>query len=132
MKYPPLPMMVCEPNCGDCCGVAPCSQGEFEAIERYATASGIKPTRQGLKCPWYQGGVCSVHSVRPAICRLFGHVDRLVCSRGHNVNIAGTLLRKWHEKMLGATRLTHEAIDGWTIEQDLAADLNRAANEPYC
>lgn len=110
-KYPQLPVMQCDAGCGECCGVVPCTQGEFEAVSNYAAANGIEPVRQGVTCPWYQQGVCKVHEVRPSLCRLFGHVPEMECSRGYNVNIQGTLLRKWKEKMIRSSRLLHEVLD---------------------
>lgn len=116
-KYPPLPVMQCDPNCGECCGVVPCTQGEFVAVEAYAMENGLTPVAQGLTCPWYQNGGCAVHPVRPAVCRLFGHVPQLECPRGYNVNVGGTLKRKWDEKVQGATKFLHQALDGWSVEE---------------
>ncbi len=121
-KYPPLPVMQCDPGCGECCGPVICTQGEFEAVVNYAADHGIAPLDQGLTCPWYQQGKCAVHDVRPALCHLFGHVDNMECCKGYNVNIQGTLLRKWNDKMKGASRLLHEVIVGWTVKR-LETDL---------
>lgn len=56
----------------------------------YARERGIRPIDQGLTCPWFQGGRCAVHPVRPMLCRLFGHVPQpqMQCSRGHNRNVS--------------------------------------------
>lgn len=103
--------MQCDDDCGDCCGPAPCSEEEFVRIGAYAEKHNIEPKRQGGKCPWYQGGKCTVHEVRPAICRAFGHFRNLVCSRGYNVNLpSGSLKRRWQSKLKGE-RLLHEIFD---------------------
>lgn len=125
-KYPSLPVMQCDTNCGECCGPVMATEGEFTAIEQYAAKNGLSPVKQGLTCPWYQGGQCTVHEVRPALCRLFGHSPRMNCPHGYNVNIGGTLLRKWNEKVGGASRFLHEAIEGWTVEDLKVADRRSA------
>lgn len=91
-------------------------------MANYAAEHAIEPRDQGLTCPWYQDGCCAVHPVRPALCRLFGHVPQMTCCNGHNVNIGGALLRKWHEKIKGSTRWLHEVIPGWTVDR-LDSDL---------
>lgn len=84
-----LPKMKCDKNCGACCGPVLCDETEFMAVNKYAFDNGIVPKRQGLNCPWYQDGECKVYPVRPFACRLFGHVKKMVCCRGYNVNITG-------------------------------------------
>jgi uncharacterized protein len=82
-----LPSMRCDDGCGECCGPVHCRQDEFDRIVAYAAENGITPKRQGLRCPFFQGGKCSVHPVRPFICRLFGHSQQMVCPRGYSVLI---------------------------------------------
>lgn len=115
-KYPPLPIMQCDTNCGACCGVVPCTEGEYTAVAAYAQERGIEPLRQGMTCPWYQGGSCAVHPVRPAVCRLFGHTEDMECPRGYNVNLPGPLLRRWAGRVAGASRYLHEIFPGWSLE----------------
>ena len=115
-KYPPLPVMQCDTNCGACCGVVPCTEGEYTAVAEYAASHGLEPVRQGMTCPWYQGGSCAVHEVRPAICRLFGHVEDMECPRGYNNNIPGPLRRKWDSRTKNSERFLHEIFPGWTID----------------
>jgi len=124
-KLPTLPVMNCDDNCGECCGIAPCTDAEFNAIQKYAQQNNIQPVDQGLTCPWYQKGKCQVHPVRPAVCQLFGHTDRMRCSRGHNVNITGVPLRRWNNRIKNANRYTHQAITGWTPKK-IKRDLNNA------
>lgn len=85
---PVLPEMKCDKGCGECCGPALCSEREYQTVKRYAKRHGVKPIVQGLTCPFYQDGECKVYEVRPRICRLFGHSDRLVCCKGYNTNVS--------------------------------------------
>lgn len=92
-----------------------CSDAEYEAVERYVAEHDVTPERQGLTCPWYQDGKCQVHPVRPGICRLFGHVENMVCCKGYNVNIGSRLKREWDRKLLNSmpTRLLHTVFEDW-------------------
>jgi len=98
-SLPVLPPMRCDDGCGECCGPVPASPQEYETVVAYARERGIQPLNQGLTCPWYQGGRCAVHEVRPTLCRLFGHVPQMQCSRGHNRNVSREVAR---ELMLAA------------------------------
>lgn len=82
-----LPAMKCDQGCGECCGVTPASQSEFDRVNQYARDNGIKPADNGMTCPWYQGGTCAVYPARPLVCRMFGHVGFMVCPRGYNANV---------------------------------------------
>lgn len=124
-KYLALPVMRCDTNCGLCCGVVACTQGEYDAVDAYALQHGLSPITQGLTCPWYQAGQCAVHEVRPAVCRLFGHTERLECPKGYNVNVGGVLLRKYNARIKSATRVLHEAIAGWSVDS-LKHDVAKA------
>lgn len=46
MKYPVLPVMQCDPNCGECCGPATCTEGEFQAVANFAAERGLTPIKQ--------------------------------------------------------------------------------------
>jgi Fe-S-cluster containining protein len=93
-KLPILPSMKCDDGCGACCGPVTCTPAEFDAVNAYAASHGVKPRRQGITCPFFQEGRCSVHEARPFICRFFGHSPRLVCERGYNENISAKSERK--------------------------------------
>lgn len=111
-----LPPMRCDAGCGECCGVAPCSTSEYDRVATYAKLHGITPQRQGSTCPYYIDGTCSVYDARPAVCRLFGHVEDLECPRGYNVNVtnAGVLKRVRAILLDGGgileNRTLHEAV----------------------
>lgn len=85
--YPELPSMRCDSGCTECCGPATVSESEFAAIQHYIKTHQIKPVRQGITCPLYIDGRCSVYEVRPYICRMFGHSYLMDCPRGYNVNL---------------------------------------------
>jgi len=103
--------MRCDAGCGDCCGIVPVTTTEFNAIQRYVKEKGIVPidTTDGT-CPLYQEGTCSVYPVRPLICKAFGHLEELPCSRGYNVNVD----KRQVDRMIAAngknTHLLHELI----------------------
>jgi Fe-S-cluster containining protein len=115
MKFPALPVMRCDVNCGACCGIVLCKEGEYQKVVEYAAANGIAPVKQGITCPWYQGGTCSVYPVRPGICRLFGHTEDLVCKHGYNVNVSGTLRRLADKAIGNASRCLHEVFEDWWV-----------------
>ena len=83
-----LPVMQCDPGCGECCGPVLCHEWEYQRVESYAKKHGLTPISQGSTCPWYQNGTCAVYPVRPFACRAFGHFQRLTCCRGYNTNVS--------------------------------------------
>ena len=89
-KLKVIPSMRCDTHCGQCCGVVPATETEFRAIERHIEQHAVVPAAHtDGTCPFYQAGQCAIHSVRPLVCRLYGHsVDPLMtCPRGYNVNM---------------------------------------------
>ncbi len=125
-----LPVMQCDFGCSDCCGIVQCHGWEYQRIEAYAKNHGIVPAEQGVTCPWYQGGKCSVYEVRPFVCRLFGHVngDRMTCSRGYKAIIPQSVELKFVQHYAadkaGGTRYLHEILgDGWN--EPLMAELDK-------
>lgn len=127
-----FPPMRCDDNCGRCCGVVPCLESEYMAVVDYAAAHGIKPLDQGITCPWYQGGKCSVYPVRPLLCRVYGHAAEpaLTCPLGYNVNsitpeAAKRLMRRagYHK----ATKLLHNVLPEFA--EDTPASFAAALRE---
>ena len=105
-----LPVMRCDAGCGDCCGVAPVTEEEYERVVGYARSRGIAPVKQGVTCPYYQKGVCQVYEVRPIICVVFGHSPRLGCSRGYNRNVPESVVIDLVRATGRATRVLHEVV----------------------
>jgi uncharacterized protein len=122
-KLKTFPPMQCDDGCGECCGVVPCTETEFQRVRRYVVENGIIPTENELTCPLYQNGKCTVYTVRPLACRLFGHVVGMGCPHGYNTNIperdAARMVRANGE----VRRLLHEVI-----EDDSRAVLARLMN----
>ncbi len=103
--------MRCDDGCGACCGVVPAGYDEYNAIIEYALAHGIKPIAQGVTCPFYQEGKCTVYPVRPTMCHVFGHVKEMPCVKGYNVNVDPKIVRKAVEESgKDSAVLLHEAL----------------------
>ena len=107
-----LPVMQCDDNCGKCCGIVPVTEKEFTRISAYVTRHHIQPIRQGGECPLYIGGKCSVHEVRPALCRAYGHTSLMQCPKGYNVNVPERKIRRFILRGGPAPRFTHEVLSG--------------------
>lgn len=133
-KLKVLPPMRCDEGCGACCGIAPTTETEFRRIERYVKEQGITPIHHSddeEQCPLYQDGKCTVYAVRPLICRIFGHSDRLQCERGYNVDVA----QREIDRMVGAngrpTRLLHELVPSLAGRVVEWKRLLPMSNEPW-
>lgn len=110
-----LPEMRCDKGCHRCCGIVLVTESDFKRVIQFAEQKGIKSLKQGSVCPWCQNGRCAVYSVRPMICRLFGHVDdpAMTCMLGYNVNISAKLVQRLLAKQVNANRLLHEVLPEW-------------------
>lgn len=109
-KLKVLPPMNCDPGCGECCGPVPVTETEFQRVRRFIAERDIKPVDQGITCPLYLEGGCSVYEVRPLPCRLFGHVEKMACSRGHNVNVDERQVHRMISANGVPSRLLHEVL----------------------
>lgn len=110
-----LPKMRCDDGCGDCCGPIIVSQFEYVHVVSYAKTHGIEPKDNGiLRCPWFQDGRCAVHAARPAVCRIFGHVEDMQCSRGYNTNTSSEVAEQVYGPYVRMTekhsRFLHEVL----------------------
>lgn len=71
-----------------------------------------------LTCGFYQKGRCAVYPVRPFLCRLFGHVESLVCIRGYNRNLTKEKEKKFSLRYLQKTaRQTGNLINQIEVEK---------------
>ena len=83
--YAAVPGVACKRLCQACCGPVVMTALEWHRI---AALSGSEPRptaaqRQDLACPLLApDGSCSVHAVRPLICRLWGVSPRMPCPHG--------------------------------------------------
>ena len=114
-KLKVIPSMHCDDGCGDCCVPAPATETEFGAVARYVREHGIKPIDQGVTCPLYQNGRCTVYAVRPLACRLFGHVNGMTCTRGYDVAIPEREIARMVRANGSATRCLHELLPNFAV-----------------
>ncbi len=73
--YDRIPAFKCLEGCTACCGPVPFSKSEWARIEEIRKQTNIH-------CPYIEDGGCSIHAVRPFMCRLFGAVENLRCPKG--------------------------------------------------
>jgi Fe-S-cluster containining protein len=81
-------------------------------IKQFVESTGVVPKEQGLICPFYQGGHCKIYTVRPLLCRIFGHTEKLKCERGYNVNLPNKKIRKLLLKNGIGVGMLHSFIEG--------------------
>lgn len=71
----------CTGQCAEACGPIAMFKGEWERIK--AVKGGEPKVRQRLVCPMLSPtGKCTVYTVRPYICRLWGATRQLACPQG--------------------------------------------------
>lgn len=71
--YAWLPAISCQRLCQRSCGVIVMARLEWIRITRKL---GYKPKgKPSLVCPMLKQGKCSVHQVRPTVCRLYGLIE---------------------------------------------------------
>lgn len=89
--YARIPEVNCKGLCTDSCGPILCSKGEADEIKQWTGLNIMgwaeQPGPLGVRvspCVFLLAGRCSIYSMRPAICRLFGAVDHalLRCPHG--------------------------------------------------
>ena len=71
--YAELPSFTCQRKCQQSCGVIVMTRLEWVRITRKL---GYKPKgKHSCVCPMLKQGGCSVHAIRPTVCRLYGLLD---------------------------------------------------------
>lgn len=97
--YAKLPGVLCKGLCHDSCGVVPVAPAERAAIAEYtgrkvkvdpliqiglhAKHRVLRPKDSGdLTCPYLKNKRCSIHPVRPLVCRMYGVVAGMPCPFG--------------------------------------------------
>lgn len=80
--YKMIPNMpACTGACSDACGPIAMTAGEWERIIRYK--GHVPQLRDKMTCPMLSPtGKCTVYTVRPYICRLWGTVKEMRCPQG--------------------------------------------------
>jgi hypothetical protein len=114
--YAELPKLNCKGKCWHSCGPVLMAPGERERIER---EGGVKvptypPERHGqlMTCPALERHRCTVHAVRPMMCRLWGIADWMRCPDGCKPE-GGWMTRLEAERFF----LRAYLIAGWPVEQ---------------
>jgi uncharacterized protein len=84
--YALLPEFQCTPGCTECCRCsAPPTRApvEDERIASYLREHGMDPPQtHGIPCPHLAAWGCTIHPVRPLICRLYGTAPNYRCTLG--------------------------------------------------
>jgi hypothetical protein len=122
-KLKVLPSMRCDDGCGECCGLVPATETEFQRVKRYIKEQGITPVEYNDgRCPLYQDGKCTVYPVRPLICQLFGHSEHpmMQCIHGYNVNIPEREVQRMVAANGMATHTLHDLLPGFTEKAEEA------------
>lgn len=123
---PKIPSMRCDAGCGQCCGPAPMTEAEYRKVLHVIKAKAITLKHQGLTCPLYLDGACSIYDARPFACRFFGHVPELQCARGYNVNVPQSVAAKFVRKSGPPNRVTHDLL----VTLGVCASLEDAFRAP--
>ena len=95
-------------NCGECCGVIPCTPSELSQIQNYVKKNKIKPKIQtNMTCPFRNNKdhKCNIYPVRPMMCRLMGVVIGMTCKHGNSHQIDGS---KFFTRSDNILTLNHE------------------------
>lgn len=71
--YASLPKLACQRKCQLTCAVIVMSKLEWERIS--ATLGTYPQGTRNLVCPLFRGDGCTVHPLRPMVCRLYGLVN---------------------------------------------------------
>lgn len=112
IKLKVLPPMRCDVGCGKCCGPVPLSETEYQRVRRFMAKHNVRARDNGiLTCPLYQDGRCAVYQARPTMCRVFGHVPKMSCPHGYNVNVDDRHVLRMLRSMGHATRMLHDLLD---------------------
>jgi Fe-S-cluster containining protein len=78
--YRRIPSVKCKGLCTDNCTVLGMSEGEYQNMTR---TGGKEPAiNPDLSCNYLENGRCSIYNERPAICRIYGTAEFLLCPYG--------------------------------------------------
>lgn len=77
--YAELPRIACQRKCHSSCGPIAMSRVEWARIIK---KKGYEPRATSTTCPMLESKMCSVYTIRPMICRLWGVVEDMLCPWG--------------------------------------------------
>ncbi len=84
--YGLIPEIQCIPGCKKCCtefGVPSRTRVEDERIKKHLRDHGLELKQaEGTTCPYVCEEGCSIHPIRPLICRLYGNSPNYRCKMG--------------------------------------------------
>lgn len=80
--YAYLPKIDCQQKCQAWCGPIMMSDLEAKRMRVQSGQDNLLPTDSDGTCPMLVDGLCSVYSVRPLICRLWGVTPAMTCPFG--------------------------------------------------
>jgi Fe-S-cluster containining protein len=78
--YSEVPSIVCQRKCQQACG--PILMSEVELVRISSVGTPPTPHPETLACSKLRGGECSIYSIRPLICRLWGVAAGMECPWG--------------------------------------------------
>ena len=130
-----IPVVDCQKKCQDNCTQIRCSVSELHLIKKFCEANGLKyiningendhvmkkslkqtMTYDDIVCKYLKDGTCSIHEVRPAICRFYGAVDDLPCP--HGCKVVGSVMK---------ANDAHAIINSGILEMDRNVSVNVGA-----
>lgn len=86
-----IPFFECKQLCQESCGLVVWTEAEEIVIAAWMEKKGMEKRVGVMKgpnagvCPYLEEGLCSIHEIRPIICRLYGIVkddEKMVCPHG--------------------------------------------------
>jgi len=108
--YKQIPSFECIPGCTSCCAFVYFSQWEWKRIPEHKRKSTTY-----AECPYIDEGGCSIYTLRPLVCRMFGAVNdtRMLCPYGRGPLVILT------------------AGEGQSIMKEYLAVIYHSAKTPY-
>lgn len=127
--YKKIPKIECQKKCEQSCGIIPLTNVELKVIE--ARVGKIKC--ETVHCPLLKDDRCSIHDIRPLICRLWGVVDHDGMRCPHGCKVERMLTNKESYKIInkaleiakGDLRfLNEEFVNKWEVLKVLNQSSN--------
>ena len=95
---------VCPLGCDECCEDPFVLDEEWEIISRYIKENQIS-FDLSLRCPFLLNHKCSIYSVRPIICQLWGQHKKLACKYGYRECVGDKFLEETVKKFINVKTL---------------------------